>query len=203
MHLFQVFSLQPLAAAVLMAAFSLSPQSNESASCQSSIVSSTVVATFCGHRQGTNELLDLLIVWRGSPGWFQNRHLGGGGGGGSTEFGGGTKGRVARHQAYGDVTISFDANFEANTVTIGDQTAALGRVNTIVVDNVDRPGVYQISAKRWTAPRLPLGGDVNLALVQRSRELLNDLQCDIPMPIVPSGIPQASVITVCEKLKQR
>jgi hypothetical protein len=202
MHLFQMSSLDPLASALLMAAFSLSSQSHESASCQSSIVSSTVVATFCGHRQETNELLDLLIVWRGSPGWFQNRHLGGGGGG-FNRFGPGTKGHVAMHQAYGDVALRFDADFDANTVTIGDQIATLDRSNTIVVDNVDGPGVHQISAMRWTAPQLPLGGDVNLILVQRSRELLNDLRCDVPMPTPPPRIPQASVITVCEKLRRR
>ena len=185
-----------------MAAISLSCQLNESANCQSNIVSSTVVATFCGHRQGANEMLDLLIVWRGAPGWFHNRHFGSGGGG-FKQFGAGTRGYVAMHQAYGDVTISFDADFDANTVTIGEQTVALDRMNTILVDKVDRPGVHQISAMRWTAPRLPLGGDVNLILVQRSRELLNDLQCDIPMPTPPSPIPQAPVITVCEKLSQR
>jgi hypothetical protein len=202
MDLFQMLSLHPLAAGLLIATISLPSQSNESASCQSSIVSATVVATFCGHRQDANEMLDLLIVWRGSPGWFQNRHFGGGGGG-FNKFGGGTRGYVAMHQAYGDVTISFDADFDANTVTIGDQTVALGGMNTIVVDKVDRPGVHQISATRRTAPRLPLGGDVNLILVRRSRDLLHDLQCDIPMPTPPFGVPQPPVITVCEKLRQR
>ncbi len=147
-------------------------------------------------------MLDLLIVWRGSPGWFQNRQLGGGGGGFKTS-GAGTKGYVAMHQAYGDVTISFDADFDANIVTIGERTVALERMNTIVVDKVDRPGVHHISAMRWTEPRLPLGGDVNLILARHSRELLNDLHCDIPMPTPPPRIPQAAVITVCEKLKQR
>jgi hypothetical protein len=107
------------------------------------------------------------------------------------------------HQAYGSVTIDFDVDFDANNVTIGERTVALGRMNTILVDQVDRPGAHQISAMRWTVPRLPLGGEVNLMLVQRSRELLNDLQCDIPMPPPPAGIPQAPVITVCEKLKQQ
>jgi hypothetical protein len=199
-----MFSRHSLAPGLLMAAISLSSQLNElSASCQSSIVSSTVVATFCGHRQDENEMLDLLIVWRGSPGWFQNRHFGGGGGGGSRKFGAGTKGYVAMQQAYGDVTISFDADFDANTVAIGERTVALGRVNTIVVDKVDQPGVHRISAIRRTEPRLPLGGDVNLFLAQHSRRLLNDLHCEIPMPTPPSRIPQAPVLTVCEKLKQR
>src|SRR4029450_4821612 len=85
-------------------------QPRENASCQSDIVSSTVVATFCGHRQGENEMLDLLILWRGKPGWFQRHHLGGGGGGGSRRFGAGTNGQVSEHKIYGDVTIAFDAD---------------------------------------------------------------------------------------------
>jgi hypothetical protein len=204
MHVFQLFSRRPLAPVLLMVAISPSCRLTEGISCQSNIVSSTVVTTFCGHDQGASQMLDLLIVWRGSPGWFQNRHLGGGGGeGGFNKFGAGTKGYVATHQAYGDVTISFDADFDADTVTIGERTVALGRMNTIVVDMVDRTGVQQIWAVRRTEPRVPLGGDVNLILAQHSRELLNDLQCDIPMPVPPSRIPQAAVVTVCEKLRQK
>src|SRR4029450_4226757 len=73
-------------------------QPRESASCQSDIVSSTVVATFCGHRQGENEMLDLLILWRGKPGWFQRHHLGGGGGGGRPLRGGDNGRHVAAHE---------------------------------------------------------------------------------------------------------
>jgi hypothetical protein len=187
----------------LAVAISLSCQLNEKISCQSDIVSSTVVATFCGHRQGANEMLDLLMVWRGAPGWFHNRPFGSVGGGGFNWFGAGTKGHVGMHQTYGNVTINFEVDFDANNLTIGDRTVALGRMNTILVDNVDRSGVHQISAMRWTEPRLPLGGEVNVVLVQRSGELLSELQCDIPMPAPPSGIAQVPVITVCEKLKQK
>src|SRR3954465_8981493 len=104
-----------LTAIVMLWAFgqTVPQQPRESASCQSNIVSSTVVATFCGHRQGDNEMLDLLILWRGRPGWFQ-RHHPGGGGGGSRVFGAGTNGAVSQHQTYGDVTIAFDANFDTN-----------------------------------------------------------------------------------------
>lgn len=177
-------------------------QSRESASCQSDIVSSTVVATFCGHRQGDNEVLDLLILWRGKPGWFQ-RHQLGSGGGGSRLFGAGTNGQVSEHKTYGDVTIAFDANFDTNVVTIGRSTVKLDHINTVIVDDVD--GDWHASATRWTEPRLQLVGDWNLALASRSSELLRDLRCDIPMPdpSASAGVSQVPVITVCEKLKKR
>jgi hypothetical protein len=148
-------------------------------------------------------MLDLLIVWRGTPGWFQSRGGASGGNGGSSSFGGGLKGHVVRFQDYGKVTIRYDADFDANTVAIGEQTVSLNGINTILIDKIDRPGSHPISAKRWTAPELPLGGDVNLVLAQRSRELRNDLQCDIPMPAPPAGVRQVPVITVCEKLERQ
>src|SRR5262245_12173040 len=87
-------------------------QAPESTSCQSDIVSATVVATFCGHRQNDNQILDLLILWRGKPGWFQRHHPGSDGVGGSRVFGAGTKGKVSEHRRYGDVAIGFDADFD-------------------------------------------------------------------------------------------
>ena len=60
-------------------------------------------------------MLDLLIVWRGAPGWFHNRLFGGGGGGGGyNRFGADTNGHVGMHQAYGNVTIDFEIDFDTN-----------------------------------------------------------------------------------------
>jgi hypothetical protein len=107
---------------------------------------------------------------------------------------------------YGDTTISFDADFDANTVTVGDEVVALDGVNTVLVDTVDRPGAQRIYATRWIEPRLPLVGDMNLLVVQRSRELLDYLRCEVPMPTPPAtGVPilRIPITTVCEKLKAK
>lgn len=173
-------------------------QAQESARCQSDIVSSTVVATFCGHRDGDTEKLDLLIIWRGSPGWFQRKGAGGGGSGGRDRFGAGTKGVVSRWQSYGDVTIRFDVDFDTQVARIGSFTIELDRRNTIVVDGVDAE--WRITATRWTDPVLPLNGDWNLALARQSGEVVRDLRCDVQMP--RSSLPQVPVITVCDKLKK-
>jgi len=163
-----------------------------------------VVATFCGHRVGSEEILDLFILWRGQPGWFQRRGSGGVGGGGSRRFGAGTKGRVSQHATYGDVTISFDADFDANTVTILNVLVPLDKVNTVLVDGIAEPDVRSISRTLWIEPRLPLTADMNLMVVRRSRELRDYLQCDIPMPSpMNPSLPNVPVITVCEKLKSK
>jgi hypothetical protein len=75
-----------------------------------------------------------------------------------------------------------------------------------VVDGVDTSP--RVTGRRWTEPRTPLGGDggdVNLALARRSRQLRTDLRCEIPMPAPKTRVPvlQLPVITVCEKLAGR
>ena len=179
-------------------------QTREAATCQSDIVSSTVVSSFCSHRQDTSEMIDVVILWRGAAGWFQRGPTGRHGSGGSTVMGPGTKGHVVQRATYGDIAIGFDADFDSNTITLGKRTIGLGRVNTIFVDRVHESNAPRITVTRWTEPRLPLGGDRNLMLARRSREVREYLQCHIPMPAPPAmrGMPftQPPVITVCEKL---
>ena len=159
--------------AVTILAATVAVQPLKRVSCQSNIVSSTVVASFCSHREGDNELLDLLILWRGKPGWFLRRSPADGGGvGGSERFGGGMRGAVAQQQTYGAVTIAFDANFDTSVVTIGPSTVAGSRERG--VDDVTAIGM---SATRWTEPRRRLAGDWNVALARRSPQL-QDLRYD-------------------------
>ena len=62
--------------AQLLALFAFPWQLRESPSCQVQIASATVLATFCGHAEGDHQALDLFIMWRGSPGWFQRSENG-------------------------------------------------------------------------------------------------------------------------------
>ena len=179
-------------------------QTREPATCQSDIVSSTVVSSFCSHRQDTSELIDVVILWRGSAGWFQRGPSGQHGSGGSTVMGPATKGHVVHHATYGDIAISFDADFDTKTIKLGGRTIGLERVNTIFVDRIQESAAPRITVTGWTEPRLPLGGDRNLMLARRSREVRDYLQCDIPMPAGPTmrgiPLPQPPVLTVCGKL---
>ena len=173
-------------------------QQPESSSCQSDIVSSTVVSSFCGHHDGEHEVLDLVILWRGTPGWFHGKGTGRRGGGGSRVVGG-TKGLVSQSTYYGDVTIAFEANFDMRVAKVAQSTVTLDHVNTIVADNVS--GDWHITSTRWTDPELPLVGDWNLALARRSPGFVRDLRCEIPMP-APPRLPQVPILTVCDKLKK-
>ena len=57
------------AALFTVAAVPLQPRG--SSRCQAQVLSATVLATSCSHPDGDRQTLDLFIMWRGSPGWFQ------------------------------------------------------------------------------------------------------------------------------------
>ena len=197
-----VQELRPLCAASLLLVAGSHYQLDQP-SCQFNIVSSTVVAANCSHREGDNEVVDLLTAWRGQPGWFGD---GASGGGGTRRFGAGTKGHVSQSANYNDVTVAFDADFDAGTVMIGDLTVTLKGVNAILIDQVERADAKPRPATLWIEPRLPLGRDVNLLMTQRSPELRKFLRCEVPMP-APSPTrrmrSRPTIVTVCEKLEGR
>ena len=179
-------------------------QPRESTTCETNIVSATVVATYCSHASGNDDIVDLIILWRGGAGWFQRRSSGRYGTGGSHTLGGGTAGRVTDYSAYGAVEIRYDADFDTRTLTIGDLAPiALEKVNAVLVDGVDRREGGRVQRTLSVAPRVPLGGDHNLKVIQPSATLVSFLQCDTAMPAPSSPMLQTPVITVCEKLASK
>ena len=171
-------------------------QRRESSSCQTDIVSATVVSTYCGHHENGSEVLDLLILWRGKPGWFLGAGLRGTGG--TRTFGPGINGIVSSRETFGDVTIEFGADFDRRTATIGSLAIDLSKVNTVTIDDVE--GAGRVSAQVWTEPRLPADGDWNRALARKSALIREFLQCEVPMPSTPRNGPP--VVTVCERLRR-
>jgi len=171
----------------------------ESTTCETNIVSATVVATYCSHRAGNDDVVDLMILWRGHAGWFQRGTSARYGTEGSHTFGGGNAGHVSESHTYGATVIRYDADFDARTVTLDNGVAqiTLDNVNAILVDGVDGDG-RQVRTLR-VIPRVTLGGDHNLKVIRSSQSLRDFLQCGIPMLSRPP-LSQPSIITVCEKL---
>ena len=50
-------------------------------------------------------------------------------------------------QNYNNLTIAFDADFDAGTVAIGDVTVTLKGVNAILIDRVERADARAMSTK--------------------------------------------------------
>ena len=205
--------MKPLAAVILAVLAGVSAlEAQDNVSCGSTIVSATVVSTYCGHQVGADEVLELLVLWRGAPGWFQG--AGGFGSGSSAHFtAGAATGRVTGTQShsawYGDIAIGIEISHDVHAVKIGEEVVPLNGVNVVLVDGVDEKGNRRIAGTRWIEPKLPTTGDLNLLIAQRSPEVLEYLRCDIPMPPRDPPLPPAlearvcKLDTVCQRLSAR
>ena len=107
-------------------------------------VSPSVMATELGSVDAAGRgTLQLLILWRGTPGWFLR------GGGGSSSGGGGSMGpgssMIFSHwisQGGVNLTVRFDP--AARKVWIQDKEIALDDANVVLVDGVDSPAGPQV-----------------------------------------------------------
>src|SRR5262249_44374493 len=148
-------------------------------------LSPTVVAYWQQHDNGDGTgSLDLLVLWRGAPGWFLA--------GGSSSSSGALRGGFGQWQSthwmsYGDSTLRLAFNstakgFDSNTtvVTILDREIALRDTNVVLVDGADS-GAPSVSGVRYVEPHFA-GSDSVAAIIKRSPELFEFLRCDVTLP---------------------
>ena len=149
--------------------------------------------------------LELLVLWRGSPGWFRrplpgsgrvsfddvsvfSRPEGNGGDGTAVRI----ESRVAIEQ--GGVTLELRFDAENATVYVQGQRFPLDGDNVILVDDVDGAGGPQVTGAlridpeftvtRFAEPRF--SGGIEL-LLRRSQAMLDFLRCDVPLPADPAS----------------
>jgi hypothetical protein len=174
--------------------------------CVADVVSATVIATVCTHVSRDHKMLDLLLMWRGAPNWYQRSENGGRTKEVVRDFARGERGRVAQFRTYAQVTIGFDADFDADTVTIDGAVVVLNDRNAILIDNVDVPHVRRVAKSFRVDPTLPLRGNMDLALARKSAEVKDALQCDVDVPSakdsarLPARRPSRPA-SVCELLR--
>lgn len=180
-------------------------QPRDKPTCHATIVSETVITTFCGHASGAQQYLDLFIVWRGTPDWFQRREKGSSGQDVTRDFAGGEGARVAQYRTFAGVTVGFDADFAARTVTIDGDTLSLAHDNIIVVDDVDLPHMRHVATTFRVETIVPLLGDANLILARLSARIRDAFQCTPHVPSPRRGpfppAQQGRLATVCERLR--
>ena len=139
------------------------------------VLSPAVVATWIFHRDETGAAqMDLLVLWRGSPGWFMRGDRGGGGGGGSTRPDGTTV--LTTRIRYGAVDLELRFDPASRTAHLGERQIALGEANVILIDAVD--GQPQVMGTRRVEPTIPQNGLRIELVLRRSNELLEYLRCD-------------------------
>ena len=74
--------------------------------------------------------LDLIVVWRGNPGWFMR-------GSHQSTSGGGSAGTVRQTLRYGDLQLEVAFQSTKRTADIQGKVVELGDANVILVDHVD------------------------------------------------------------------
>ena len=162
-------------------------------------VSPTVVASWLVR----GDKLSVLVLWRGTPGWFWRVDGGHGGGGGSTGQ------RGFQQIRYGESTFQIDYDFGKETATIAGRDVSLREVNVVMVDFVDSASGPTVVDTRYIDPRVPAGFDAGLTFIGREPSLYPFLQCDLSLPASPGVIAQvqqmqqALITMMCNQLRSR
>jgi hypothetical protein len=140
------------------------------------VVSPVVVASWREHdNYADGSSTTLLVLWRGSPGWFISSQGSSAGGGGSYQY-----------FTYGGRTFTLDFDDDKKVVKIVNQQISLKDANVVLVDFVDSAAGPTVVGYRWIepgppAPPLVEGGmsDPIAGIIRRSQELYEYLRCEI------------------------
>jgi hypothetical protein len=158
-------------------------------------VSPTVVASWLVR----DNHLTLLVLWRGTPGWFWRKD-------GSSGGGGGGDGHLATQQIrYGDYAFAMSYDFDRQTAAVAGQELSLRDTNVVMVDFVDSVGGPTVVDMRRVAPELPADVDSGLIVIGREPDLYPFLRCDAPWPGMPGPIAlaQQMIASICSRLRPR
>jgi len=192
-------------------------------------VSASVIATdMCTVDAEGKGTLELLVLWRGSPGWFRSDKGGSGGAGGSGARGrtGGGGERVETRTAWlteGGVNLSVRLEPSSRRAWIQDREIDLNDANVVLVDDVDRGAALRIAGLVKIDPSYYAGMDIDpdaigagsprtgrvsrqprpvQMFIRRSAELIDYLRCDVPLPDAPQE--EARIFEMyCSALIQR
>lgn len=134
------------------------------------VISPVVVASWITERaERDDEQLQLLVLWRGAPGWFQRP------GGVSGSWSG------SRHRStltYGDVLLTLDYDSSAHVAIVNGGSVELGEDNVVFVDDVDSPTGPRIAGTMRLERTMPgSAGQIGLVL-GKSPEVMAFLRCD-------------------------
>jgi hypothetical protein len=191
-----------LAFLVTLAAATISPIVHAQTSAGSNrVLSPTTVAYWQQHDNGDGTgSLDVLVLWRGTPGWFLRGNGTSGGGGPNGGFG---QWQASHWMTYGDITLTLgfkstskDFDPASTVVTIFDREIALQDTNVVLIDGVDS-GTPNIVGTRYVEPRFS-GQDAVAAIVKRTPELFEFLRCDVTLP---DANQQAMMALVCGQMR--
>jgi hypothetical protein len=140
------------------------------ASAPTQVISPVVVASWIAERAGSGEeQLQLLILWRGAPGWF----LRPGGVSGNS-----SGGRYRSTITYGDVRLTLEYDSSKRVAVVHGRTVETADDNVVLVDDVDSPTGPRIVGTMRLDRRMPgSAGQIGLVL-RKSPNIMAFLRCD-------------------------
>lgn len=116
---------------------------------------------------------DLLVVWRGTPGFV--------GRGQHSSSGGGSARTFHSSESYGDVQLDVDFDFATRVAHVGGHRVVLGSNNVVLVDRADERG--RSTVVRMLSVDGELTGTPEIsALIARSPEIVDYIQCAAKSP---------------------
>ena len=155
------------------------PRPPASASTQSGdqVVSPVAMATWVARRASDGgRVLELLVLWRGTPAWFAR-------GSGSGASGGGDGRRVNKTIRRGELTLQLEFDLQTRLATIQGTPVELRDHNVVLVDGVDEPKGPRVVGTLRVDSTLPSGdGPAPIAeTMRRSPEIVSFLRCETPL----------------------
>jgi len=157
-------------------------------------VSPTVLATWIKRVGPERELIDVIVLWRGEPGW----HLKGSRRGSSSSA---TPDVHHTSISYGGLDLDMSFNRKRQLVTIGRREVALKPNLNVVL--VDRVGTEPIKFKIETLavePSLPRHGPRLERVLGSSPRIVEFLQCHLSLP-EPRG--KQMIERVCSEITRK
>jgi hypothetical protein len=185
----------------------------------SHVVSASVMVAYHVH-PGTDgaDVLDLLVLFRGSPAWFNRTGRSGILSGGKSSTG--TGHTVVSYWAQaGGITATFETDAELPTVhlsvasstgTFFDRQIVPSETNVVLVDGVD--GGQPMATTQLIDPRLERNGDAVASVMKRSPALFEFLRCDagVPDSLTATATPDTPILglramtpSVCNEMRPR
>ena len=154
-------------------------------------LSAAVVGAWFTHSDAPGSgTLDLLVLWRGSPGWFMKSGSQGSSGGGSST------GRRGVTVKYGGLHLHALFDGPERLAEIDGRKIPLDDHNVLLVDDVDSADGLKVVKTLRVDPTLADRNRPEI-VIRRSPELIAYLRCDLKLP---DARQQAMIDIICAQV---
>jgi hypothetical protein len=167
----------------------LSPESGVS----DQVISPAVVASYLTSNTPQGTRLDLLVLWRGAPGWFLRTSMEG-------RVTGGADGAKIVSISHRDFVLEFTYIAASRIVRIDDREIKLGTANLLLVDDVDRPRPLKIAGIKAVDGRMFDRRRIDL-VIRPAVEVHSFLRCDAKLPDEHDQMMISAIL--CSQLKPK